>query len=106
MSEGRDLPPPPDPNEPGWDGAELAPEPALGPDVLGGLAVVLGFIGLVTLGIVSAIVTAVVASMAGARARDQRRSFDTAYFALILAALDGVVWIVLHYRFHLPIWAG
>jgi hypothetical protein len=106
VTEWRDLPPPPDPSQPGWDRGELGPEPPPGRDDLGVVAVVLGCIGIVVFGIILAIVTAVLGSVAGAQARDQQRSPGTAYLALLLAALDGVVWLVMHYLFELPIWAG
>ena len=66
----------------------------------------MGCIGLVTFGFVLAIVTAVVATWAGQRAREQRRSFENAYIAFALAALDAVVFLVLHYMIHLPAFAG
>jgi hypothetical protein len=75
-------------------------------DPLGILAIILGCIGLVTFGFVLAIVTAIVASAAGQQAMKQRRSLDNAYIAFVLAALDGVVFIVLHYLFRLPAFAG
>ncbi|MDT4923421.1 MAG: hypothetical protein QOG01_1134 [Pseudonocardiales bacterium] len=106
MTEWRDLPPPPDPDQPGWDRSELSPEAPVDRDDLGIAAVVLGCIGIVAFGIVLAIVTAVLGSVAGARARNQQRPLGTAYLALGLAALDGFVWLVMHYLFELPIWAG
>jgi hypothetical protein len=106
MTEWRDLPPPPDPSQPGWDRGELGPAAPLGRDDLGVVAVVLGGIGIVALGILLAIVTAVLGSVAGAQAREQQRPLGTAYLALGLAALDGFVWLVMHYLFKLPIWAG
>ena len=75
-------------------------------DPLGILAIILGCIGLVTFGFVLAIVTAIVAAAAGQQAMKQRRSLDNAYIGLVLAALDGVVFIVLHYLFRLPAFAG
>jgi hypothetical protein len=105
MTEWRDLPPPPDPDQPGWDRSDTDPEPPRRSDV-GIIAIVLGCIGIVTAGIVLAIVTAVLASVAGAQAREQGRSPETAYFAFGLAVLDGTVWLVLHYLFKLPIYAG
>jgi hypothetical protein len=75
-------------------------------DPLGVLAIVLGCIGLVTFGFVLCIVTAVVASAAGQAARRDGRSLDNAYIAFALAALDGVVFLVLHYLFELPAFAG
>jgi hypothetical protein len=75
-------------------------------DPLGILAIVLGCIGLVTFGFVLAIVTAVVAATAGQQAMKQRRSLENAYIAFGLAALDGLVFLVLHYLFRLPAFAG
>lgn len=75
-------------------------------DPLGLAAIIVGCIGLVVFGIVLAIVTAVLAGMAGQRAREQRRSLENAYIAFGLAALDGVVWIVLHLVFDLKFAAG
>jgi hypothetical protein len=83
------------------------PEDAARPsDSLGLAAIVVGCIGLVVFGIVLSIVTAVLAGMAGQRAREQRRSLDNAYIAFGLAALDGAVWIVLHLVFDLKFAAG
>jgi hypothetical protein len=75
-------------------------------DPLGMAAIVVGCIGLVVFGILLSIVTAVLAGMAGQRAREQRRSPENAYIAFGLAALDGVVWIVLHLVFDLKFVAG
>ena len=75
-------------------------------DPLGVAAIVLGCIGLVTLGFVLAIVTGVVAAAAGQQAMKQRRSLENAYIAFVLAALDGVVFLVLHYLFRLPAFVG
>jgi hypothetical protein len=75
-------------------------------DPLGIAAIVVGCVGLVVFGIVLAIVTAVLAGMAGQRAREERRSLENAYIAFGLAALDGVVWIVLHLAFELKFAAG
>jgi hypothetical protein len=75
-------------------------------DPLGALAIILGCIGLVTFGFVLAIVTALVASIAGRRAVVERRSPENAFIAFGLAALDGIVFLVLHYLFHLPAFAG
>lgn len=75
-------------------------------DPLGVIAIVIGCIGLVTFGFVLAIVTAVVATAAGQQAVKHRRRLDNAYIAFGLAALDGVVFLVLHYMFKLPAFAG
>jgi hypothetical protein len=90
------------------DGAETprgADSPA-GGDTLGVVAVALGCLGIVVAGILLAVVTAVVATAAGQRARDAGRSMENAYIAFGLAALDGVVWIVLHLFFDLAFIAG
>ncbi len=75
-------------------------------DPLGVIAIILGCIGLVTFGFVLAIVTALVAGVAGRRALAERRSPENAYIGFGLAALDAVVFLVLHYLFHLPAFAG
>lgn len=75
-------------------------------DPLGVLAIIIGCIGIVTFGFVLAIVTAVVATAAGQQAMKHRRSLDNAYIAFGLAAVDAVVFLVLHYLFKLPAFAG
>jgi hypothetical protein len=75
-------------------------------DPVGVAAIVSGCIGLVAFGIVLALVTAVLAAIAGQRAREARRSAENAYIGLGLAALDGIVWIVLHLVFDLKFIAG
>jgi hypothetical protein len=75
-------------------------------DPLGIFAIILGCVGVVTFGFVLAIVTAVVATIAGQQAQKNRRSLENAYIAFGLAVLDGVVFLVLHYLFHLPAFAG
>lgn len=75
-------------------------------DPIGMLAIVLGCIGLVTFGFILAIVTALVATIAGQQAMKERRSLENAYIAFLLAALDAIVFLVLHYLFHLPAFAG
>lgn len=82
------------------------PQQAGGTDPIGVVAIVLGCIGIVTFGMVLALVTAVLGGITGQRAREARRSMDNAYLALGLAAVDGVVWIVLHLLFDLPFYAG
>jgi hypothetical protein len=69
-------------------------------------AIITGCIGLVVFGIGLAILTAFLAGIAGQQAREQRRSPESAYLAFGLAALDGVVWIVLHILFDLKFVAG
>jgi hypothetical protein len=87
------------------DDAEAAVErpPA---DPVGVLALVCGFVGIVVCGIVLAIVTAIIGGMAGQRAREHGRSLETAYLALLLAGVDGVVWIVMHILFDIPLAVG
>lgn len=75
-------------------------------DPVGAAAVATGLLGIVVAGIVLAILTGVLAAIAGGRAREQRRSFDLAWAGFGLAILDGVVWIVLHYLFDLPLVVG
>ena len=82
---------------------EAAPTPA---DPVGVLALVSGFVGIVVCGIVFAIVTAILAGSAGQRAREAGRSYETAYLAMALAGVDGVVWIVLHILFDIPLAVG
>jgi hypothetical protein len=101
------------PHRPHDDAAAGAGDPRSGrapekppSDPLGVTAIVIGCIGIVTLGLVLCLVTAVVASLAGARARDAGRGLDNAYIGFVLAAVDGVVWIVLHMLFDLPYLAG
>jgi hypothetical protein len=89
----------------GPDGADGSDAPPI-KDPLGIAAIILGCIGLVTFGFVLAIVTAIVASAAGQQAMKQRRSLENAYIAFGLAALDAVVFLVLHYLFKLPAFAG
>ncbi len=84
----------------------MAQPPTKKGDPLGLTAIVLGCIGIVAFGMVLCIVTAVLAAMAGQEARKDGRSFDNAYIAFGLAAVDGVVWIVLHKLFELPFAAG
>ncbi len=87
-------------------GSESEQARAQAGDPLGVAAIVLGCIGIVTFGLVLCVVTAVVASIAGARARAAGRSLDNAYIGFVLAAVDGVVWIVLHMLFDLTYLAG
>ena len=75
-------------------------------DAIGVAAIIIGCVGLVAFGVVLAIVTAVLASMSGQRARAAGRSQENAYIAFGLAALDGVVWLVLHMIFGLHFLAG
>jgi hypothetical protein len=75
-------------------------------DPLGVAAIVLGCIGIVVAGIALTIVTAFVASLAGSRARESGRSLENAYLGFALAAVDGVVWLVLHLMFDIPFLLG
>jgi hypothetical protein len=75
-------------------------------DRLGVAAIVCGCVGLLVAGILLAIVTGVLASVAGAKAREANRPLDNAYIALGLAVLDGVVWLALQFLFELPALAG
>ena len=75
-------------------------------DPLGVFAIVVGCIGLLVLGIVLTLVTAMLAAIAGQKAREDNRSAENAYIAFGLAALDGIVWIVLHFAFDLKFAAG
>jgi hypothetical protein len=84
-------------------GNPVTKEPA---DPVAVAALVVGCVGLVVFGIVLAIVTAVLAGAAGQRARERRTSPENAYLAFGLAALDGIVWIVLHMIFDLNFLAG
>ena len=75
-------------------------------DPLGAAAIVIGCVGIVVAGIALAIVTAVLAAVAGGRARDEGRSLENAYLGFALAAVDGVVWLVLHMMFDIGFLVG
>jgi hypothetical protein len=75
-------------------------------DPVGIAAIVVGCLGLLVFGVVLAIVTAVLAGIAGQRARERRTSLENAYIAFALAGLDGIVWIALHMIFGLRFLAG
>lgn len=104
----------PPPDDADWAAFERAVAPdtgdhsaaGAGSDRVGVGAIVAGCIGLVAFGLVLSIVTALLAVVAGQRARAARRSLENAYIALGLAALDGVVWIALHLMFDLRFAAG
>jgi hypothetical protein len=97
----------PEPPAAGALSPDADPEPTGGGgDPVGTAAIVVGCIGLVVFGIVLAIVTAILAGVAGQRARERRASFENAYIAFVLAGLDGVVWLVLHLIFELKFVAG
>lgn len=68
-------------------------------DLLGIVAIALGCVGILVAGIVFCLVVGFLAAVAGGRAREQGRSLDNAYIAFLLAAVDGVAWIVLHVLF-------
>ena len=75
-------------------------------DPLGTAAIVIGCIGIVVLGLLLTVITAVLAAYAGSSARANGRSLENAYLGFGLAAVDGVVWIVLHMMFDIPFWLG
>lgn len=79
---------------------------AAGGDPLGVTAIVVGCLGILVAGVVLAIVTAVLAAVAGSQARAAGRSLDNAYIAFVLAFVDGVVWLVLHFAFDLRFLVG
>ena len=88
----------PRPAEPG------TPRPA--PDMVGVAAVAVGFVGIVVFGILAALVAGILGGWAGQRARDAGRSMELAYLAIILAGVDGIVWIALHLLFDIPVQLG
>ena len=75
-------------------------------DPLGVFAVGAGFVGIVLFGILMALLAALLGAVAGQRARDAGRSMELAYLALILSAVDGVVWLAMQALFEVPIWIG
>jgi sterol desaturase/sphingolipid hydroxylase (fatty acid hydroxylase superfamily) len=95
VTEWRDLPVP----------AEPEPVPAR-PDYLGVTAIVLGCLGIVTAGLFLALPVAILAAIAGGRAREDGRSLDNAAIAFGLAVVDALVWIVLHLFVDFAAWAG
>lgn len=94
MSEWRDLPVP-----------EPAERPAQ-PDYLGVTAIVLGCVGIVVAGLFLALPVAILAAIAGGRARDEGRSLDNAVIGFGLAVVDAIVWIALHLLIDFATWAG
>ena len=70
------------------------------------VAVGLGFLGIVVFGIGLGLLAAILGGIAGAAGARAGRSFELAYLALLLAAVDGVVWIVMQMLFQLPIFVG
>jgi hypothetical protein len=93
----------------GWGSShgQIEDEPPLdNSDPLGMTAIVVGCIGIVFAGVVLAIVTGVLAAVAGGQARAAGKSLENAYIAFGLAAVDGVVWLVLHMIFDLNFLAG
>jgi hypothetical protein len=99
----RDLFPPD--GAPAPSGEDYPPPTDTG-DPLGVTAIVIGCIGILVAGVLLAIVTAVLAAAAGRQAREAGRSMENAYIAFVLAAVDGVVWLVLHMLIDLPFIAG
>ena len=99
------------PAEPGLPPDDLAPD-NLAPETSGGIdplsvaAVVVGLLGIVVFGILAALIAGILGSIAGQRAREAGRSLELAYLAFILAAVDGVVWLVLHLLFDIAIQVG
>lgn len=77
-----------------------------GHDPVGVAAVIVGLVGIVVFGAFFALVAGVLGAVAGQRARESGRSFELAYLAFGLAALDGIVWIALHLMFELPFVLG
>jgi hypothetical protein len=75
-------------------------------DPLGTAAIVCGCVGIVVAGIAMAIVTAVLAAMAGASAKAQGRSLENGYLALLLSGVDGIFWLALHFMFDIPFLLG
>jgi hypothetical protein len=75
-------------------------------DPLGAAAIACGCLGILVAGLVLTLVTGVLAAAAGANARAAGRSLENAYLGFALAALDGLVWIVLHLMFDIPFLLG
>ncbi|MEO9138428.1 MAG: hypothetical protein ABI345_05115 [Jatrophihabitans sp.] len=100
--------PPPEPEDGDWLTAHrrLGTPPPRGQDPVAIVAVGLGLLGIVFFGIVLAVVTAILGAQAGQRARESGRSFELPYLAFLLAFVDGVVWLAMHYLFKVPIWIG
>ncbi len=85
-------------------GDPVAPRPPADP--VGVVAVGLGFLGIVVFGIGLGVLAAILGALAGQRARERGGSFELAYLALLLALVDGVVWLVMQKLFQLPIFVG
>lgn len=81
-------------------------EPRKPGDPVGYAAVGLGFLGIVFFGIGLGVLTAILGGLAGQRAREREGSFELAYLALLLALVDGVVWLVMQKLFQLPVFVG
>lgn len=94
-----------EPSEPAPVGGPEDGAPS-GVDPVGVAAVVVGLLGIVVFGILAALVAGILGAIAGGRARESGRSYDLAYLAFLLAAVDGVVWLVLHFLFDIPIQVG
>lgn len=96
--------PHPDDLPPAFDEAE-DPAPS-GMDPVAIAAVAVGLIGIVIFGILAALIGAILGGMAGQRARESGRSLELPYIALLLAGVDGIVWIALHALFEIPYTVG
>ncbi|SHG29279.1 hypothetical protein SAMN05443575_1938 [Jatrophihabitans endophyticus] len=82
------------------------PAPAEPRDPVAVAAVAAGFAGILVLGLLLALVAGILGAWAGQRARDARRSLELPALALVLAAVDGVVWIAVQASFDVPHWIG
>ncbi len=93
-------------SDPQADDQTTGSGPAQGQDPVGVVAVGLGLLGIVLFGILLGIVAGFLGAWAGQRARAAGRSFELAYLAFLLAAVDGIVWLVMQGLFEVPIWIG
>ena len=92
--------------EPEADDRATGSGPTQGQDPVGVAAVGLGFLGIVFFGILLGIAAGFLGAWAGQRARAAERGFELAYLAFLLAAVDGIVWLVMQGLFEVPIWIG